>query len=110
MEMVPGLVRFDGQVIEIDLTSLADLSTGRLVFQLLGSDDDDGSLVAVGPITNTCPKLLSHSKMLWSSRSSKQTGQRQTSQAYNRPSVTIGINNFISWQTPIAAPDNGCAH
>ena len=35
-EFLPGLVGYDGSVVEIDLSSLSDLTTGDLVFQLLG--------------------------------------------------------------------------
>lgn len=51
-EYVPGQVRFDGTVLEIDLTSLATASQGQLVFQLLNSDNDTGTTVSLTPVSN----------------------------------------------------------
>ncbi len=51
-DFVPGLVRYDGQVVEIDLTLLADKDQGKLVFQLLNSDSDNGTRVVVRPTSN----------------------------------------------------------
>ncbi|MCA9262200.1 MAG: hypothetical protein KDA60_00065, partial [Planctomycetales bacterium] len=48
----PGLVRFDGSVVSIDLTSLGDLSEGTLLAQLINSDTDEQSIVALSRFTN----------------------------------------------------------
>jgi YD repeat-containing protein len=48
-----GLVRYDGKTVEIDLTSLAALSGGRLVIQLVNGDTDTDSYVQVKNLSNT---------------------------------------------------------
>lgn len=48
----PGLVRYDGTTVEIDLTQLGDLEQGKLRFQLLNGDDDDASRVIVHSFSN----------------------------------------------------------
>src|SRR5262249_52631488 len=48
----PGLVHFDGSTITIDVTSLAGRSKGLLLFQLLNSDTDNGSVVTAGPVSD----------------------------------------------------------
>ena len=48
-----GLVQFDGETVEVDLTSLADLTEGLLVFQLVNSDNDTTGHVLIRDITNT---------------------------------------------------------
>ncbi|WP_156804809.1 CARDB domain-containing protein [Synechococcus sp. PCC 6312] len=52
-EFTPGLVRYDGTTVEIDLTSLGNLSQGRLVFQMVNTDQDVNSVVQVGQLRNT---------------------------------------------------------
>ena len=51
-EFTPGLVRFNGKTVEIDLSSLADQTNGLLVFQLLNTDADSGSVVRVQSLSN----------------------------------------------------------
>ena len=51
-EFVPGLVRFDGSIVDIDLTSLGSLSQGQLRLQLINSDQDNGSEVTIAGLTN----------------------------------------------------------
>jgi RHS repeat-associated protein len=51
-DFVPGLVRYDSKVVEIDLTSLDDKDNATLVFQLLNSDSDNGTHVVVRPVSN----------------------------------------------------------
>ncbi len=46
-DYVPGLVHFDGTTVEIDVTSLSQLTGGRLLFQLLNADTDEGTQVAI---------------------------------------------------------------
>lgn len=52
-EFQPGVVRYDGSRVEIDVTSLGNLTTADLVFQFINSDSDDGSKVAIGEVTST---------------------------------------------------------
>ncbi|MBE9075751.1 VCBS repeat-containing protein [Romeria aff. gracilis LEGE 07310] len=52
-EFTPGLVRYDGRFVEVDLSGLTQQSEGRLVFQLLNQDGDTGSRVQVSELTNT---------------------------------------------------------
>ncbi len=49
-DFLPGLVRYDGDIVSIDVTSLADKTTGRLLFQLLNTDNDNGSNIKVSRI------------------------------------------------------------
>ena len=48
-----GTVRFDGTTVDIDLTSLVDLTQGELRFQLLNLDGDTKSLIQVSNLQNT---------------------------------------------------------
>ena len=63
-EFVPGRVRWDGSVLDINLSDLALSDTGLLKFQLLNSDSDGKTKVTIQPLTNqvdvegtTSPKL-----------------------------------------------------
>ncbi|AFY40222.1 RHS repeat-associated core domain protein [[Leptolyngbya] sp. PCC 7376] len=51
-EFQPGLVRYNGTTVEIDTTSIADATEGRLVFQLLNFDGDTGSVIRVDDLEN----------------------------------------------------------
>ena len=52
-DFTPGLVTYDGQFVEIDLTSLGAETEGTLVFQLLNQDGDTGSRIHISQLTNT---------------------------------------------------------
>ncbi|NJR54628.1 MAG: phosphatase PAP2 family protein [Acaryochloris sp. CRU_2_0] len=52
-EYRPGLVRFDGQRVILDVSSLPEGTTGNLVFQLLNLDGDTGSSVRITHLTQT---------------------------------------------------------
>ncbi|TAG67879.1 MAG: hypothetical protein EAZ25_05665 [Oscillatoriales cyanobacterium] len=52
-EFVPGRVRYSGNTVEIDLSSLKNSSSGNLLFRLTDSDTDTGSTVEVKSLTNT---------------------------------------------------------
>ena len=67
-ETVPGRVRWDGSILEINLSDLATIDTGLLKFQLLSSDNDRQSQISIQPLTNEIdvdgsidPKLLLNS-------------------------------------------------
>jgi YD repeat-containing protein len=47
-----GTVRWDGSVLEIDLSQLPQLETGVLKLQLLSADNDFGTNITVQPLTN----------------------------------------------------------
>ena len=51
-EYIPGRVRWDGSILDIDLTDLAALDTGLLKFQLLNNDSDNSSKVSIQPLSN----------------------------------------------------------
>ena len=51
-EFVPGMVRYDGAIVEIDLTSQTALVSGLLIFQLLNGDGDGASVVRVRSLVN----------------------------------------------------------
>ena len=51
-EFEPGRVRWDGSVLQIDLSDVSSLKTGLLKFQLLSSDSDNGTRVTIKPLTN----------------------------------------------------------
>ena len=48
----PGLVRFDGTSVEIDVTSLGEHTDGLLLFQLLNSDTDERSIVTITDVSS----------------------------------------------------------
>ncbi len=52
-ELATGIARWDGSVLELDLSSIADIDTGRLRLQLLNGDSTSNSTVLVRPLTNT---------------------------------------------------------
>ncbi|MEO1496632.1 MAG: RHS repeat-associated core domain-containing protein [Planctomycetota bacterium] len=52
-EYTPGLVRYDGSRVEIDVTSLGNETDAELVFQLINSDADEQTRVVVTDITNS---------------------------------------------------------
>ncbi len=47
---VPGLVRFDGKRVDVDLSTIQGAETGKLIFQLLNTDSDFGSFTGVQPL------------------------------------------------------------
>jgi YD repeat-containing protein len=51
-EYPPGLVRYDSQTVTIDLISLKNVTTGKLIFQLLDGDKNSPSWVKISQITN----------------------------------------------------------
>jgi YD repeat-containing protein len=53
VEFTPGLVSYDGQRVQIDLTHLGDKTSGKLIFQLINNDGDTNSVVQVQNLTNT---------------------------------------------------------
>lgn len=50
---VPGLVRFDGDVVTIDVSSLAPRTEGLLRFQLLNGDLDNGTTIQIVDLSNS---------------------------------------------------------
>jgi RHS repeat-associated protein len=52
-EFLPGRVRYTGDIVEIDLSSLKNSSSGNLLFRLTDSDTDTGTTVEVKNLTNT---------------------------------------------------------
>ncbi|NEQ53470.1 MAG: hypothetical protein F6K11_25600, partial [Leptolyngbya sp. SIO3F4] len=52
-EFTPGLVTYDGQFVEIDLTALDADTEGALIFQLLNQDGVTGSRIHISQLTNT---------------------------------------------------------
>jgi hypothetical protein len=52
-EFNPGQVRFDGSTVEIDVTGVTGRTAGQLVFQLINSDSDNGTIVHVLRVVNT---------------------------------------------------------
>ncbi|WP_020480086.1 Ig-like domain-containing protein [Synechococcus sp. PCC 7336] len=50
-DFIPGLVRFDGSAVEIDLTRLSEVNSAQLVVQLVNADGDTGSSVQLSNIT-----------------------------------------------------------
>ncbi len=51
-EFLPGLVRYNGLSVEIDVTSLGQLTEGRLLFQLINNDSDTGTQIAITNIVS----------------------------------------------------------
>ncbi len=52
-EFAPGLMNFDGTTVTIDVTSLTTVSSGLLVFQMVNTDADDGTVVNIRNLTDT---------------------------------------------------------
>ncbi|MEO8496497.1 MAG: dockerin type I domain-containing protein, partial [Planctomycetota bacterium] len=51
-EFAPGRVRWDGEVVEIDLSAVTDRDTAELRLQLLNGNGDGASRVTVKPLSN----------------------------------------------------------
>ncbi|MCA9124295.1 MAG: hypothetical protein KDB11_29165, partial [Planctomycetales bacterium] len=51
-EFVPGRVRWDGEIVDIDLSDVTDRDTAELRLQLLNGDGGNGSRVAIRPLLN----------------------------------------------------------
>ncbi|MCB9940713.1 MAG: hypothetical protein H6823_20945 [Planctomycetaceae bacterium] len=52
VEFTPGRVRWDGRVVEIDLSDVTDRDTAELRLQLLNGDGGNGSRVSLRPLSN----------------------------------------------------------
>jgi hypothetical protein len=52
-EYRPGLTSYDGQTVKIDLSSIADVNSGLLVFQLINQDRDARTQIQISHLTNT---------------------------------------------------------
>ena len=51
-EFIPGLVRYDGTTVEIDLSSLGAESSGQLLFKAINNNPDSASLFQVKSLSN----------------------------------------------------------
>jgi hypothetical protein len=51
-ETAPGLSRWDGRILEIDLSSITDVEFGQLRIQLINGDSTTNSNVVVRPLSN----------------------------------------------------------
>ena len=49
----PGISRFDGSVLEIDLSGIDETDTAEIVFQYLNTDSDEDGIVTVRPLSNS---------------------------------------------------------
>lgn len=47
-----GLVRFDGRRVQIDVSKVKGTTSGKLLFQVLNHDSDDGTLFVIHPVQN----------------------------------------------------------
>jgi hypothetical protein len=52
-DFLPGLVHFNGRLAQFDVTSLADKTSGLLVFELINGDGDMGSSVQITGLADT---------------------------------------------------------
>lgn len=52
-DFTPGLVGFDGSRVTIDASSLTEIESGLLVFQLLNQDEDTSNVVTVNNLNST---------------------------------------------------------
>lgn len=55
--LTTGLAKYDGTVLEIDVTSIPDVRKGTLLVQLLNHDADGTSEVQVGPVRGTVNRV-----------------------------------------------------
>lgn len=51
-DFTPGMVRFDGRTVSVDLTELQDRTTGQLVFQLISQNDRSDTSITIRPHSN----------------------------------------------------------
>ncbi|MBW4497542.1 MAG: hypothetical protein KME26_31650 [Oscillatoria princeps RMCB-10] len=52
-EFTPGLVRYNGSRVSIDLTGLQEIPTGFLLLRIINGDTDTGSAISVKNLTDT---------------------------------------------------------
>ena len=52
-EYTAGLVNYNGSIVEIDLSSLSEKTSGLLLFKLLNNDTDTGTSIEIKNLTNT---------------------------------------------------------
>jgi len=60
-DFLPGLVRFDGSVVEVDVTGIEGFDEGMLLFQLINNDGDTSAQVdisQIGSVVNPLPSFL----------------------------------------------------
>ncbi|WP_164103003.1 RHS repeat-associated core domain-containing protein [Candidatus Laterigemmans baculatus] len=63
-EFTPGRVRFDGSIVELDLSGVTQTDTGQLIFQSLSPDSDSGTRFTVRPLSNELDPAASPSPVL----------------------------------------------
>ncbi len=51
-DYLPGSVRFDGSVVEIDVSSVEGFAEGLLLFQLINNDDDTATTVSISQLAS----------------------------------------------------------
>ena len=91
----PGLVRFDGRSVEIDLTDLEERDTGRLLFQLINQDDDSGSFVRIHPRSNVVePDGLPAPRLLATDRPVDPDGELEFAGLVPSEDVELSVRNI----------------
>ncbi len=55
---IPGISKFDGSTLEIDLSGITKTDTAEILFQFLNTDADSGGVVTVHPISNSVDSQL----------------------------------------------------
>ncbi|MFO0871087.1 MAG: peroxidase family protein, partial [Pirellulales bacterium] len=64
-DYVPGLVQWDGAVLQIDLSSVTTRTTGELKFQLLNGDSDTNARITLKPLSNVADPEGQAPPRLW---------------------------------------------
>ncbi|MHB8953754.1 MAG: FG-GAP-like repeat-containing protein [Pirellulaceae bacterium] len=94
VEMAGGLARWDGSVLELDLSSIADRDTGLLRLQLLNGDASSAASVSVLPLDNSLDPDRVAGQLLATRDSARAPGQALDLGALTASdTIQLGIEN-----------------
>jgi RHS repeat-associated protein len=88
-EFLPGLVRFDGTTVEIDVSSVSGVAEALVRYQLLSGDSDTGTSAKIEPIIAAFDDTMTSGPVLALTMASTAPGQAVDLASYN---VTTSID------------------
>jgi RHS repeat-associated protein len=88
-QFLPGLVRFDGTTVEIDVSSISGVAEALVRYQLLGGDSDAGTSAKIEPVIAAVDDTMTSGPVLALTMASAVPGQAVDLASYN---VTTSID------------------
>lgn len=93
-EYAQNIVRFDGNIADIDLGSIENVDTASLRFQLINNDSDVGSTVTITPLTNDVDTAVTAASLFTGSVSARPPGPAiDVSTLFHVSDVAINVEN-----------------